>query len=151
LEVHVFDRITGGPKPQIVADLGATYHSGEITDVGVQPDIVIECTGYGPLVFGLTDVVARDAVICLTGLSAGARKVEIGLGEVNNTMVLENTVIFGSVNAGMRDYRAAADALAKADPAWLSRLVSRRVPMDTVADALTKGPDDVKVVVDLQA
>src|ERR1700722_10034704 len=27
-EVHVLDRVTGGPKPGLVAALGATYHSG---------------------------------------------------------------------------------------------------------------------------
>ena len=28
LDVHVLDRVTEGAKPQLVADLGATYHSG---------------------------------------------------------------------------------------------------------------------------
>jgi len=32
--------------------------------------VVIECTGHGPLVFELADVVASDAVICLTGISS---------------------------------------------------------------------------------
>jgi len=27
LEVHVFDRMTDGPKPDLVRDLGATYHA----------------------------------------------------------------------------------------------------------------------------
>src|SRR4051812_26149582 len=28
LDVHVLDRVTDGPKPKLVADLGATYHAG---------------------------------------------------------------------------------------------------------------------------
>ncbi len=64
-------------------------------------------------------------------------------------MVLENTVLFGSVNAGRRHYQQAAEALAKADPAWLARLITRRVPMSGFVGALHKNQDDVKVVVDL--
>src|ERR1041384_2291816 len=31
LDVHVYDRVSSGPKPQLVADLGATYHAGDLT------------------------------------------------------------------------------------------------------------------------
>src|SRR6478672_6102851 len=40
LEVHVLDRVTEGAKPQLVADLGATYHSGSVKDVGFEPDVI---------------------------------------------------------------------------------------------------------------
>ena len=149
LEVHVLDRVATGPKGQLVADLGATFHTGDVTDIGVTPDVVIECTGHGPLVFELAEVVAPDAVICLTGISSGTRTVTIGLDQLNKAMVLENTVLFGSVNAGRRHYQQAADALAKADRRWLERLITRRVPMSGFADALHKNAYDVKVVVDL--
>ena len=45
LDVHVLDRAETGPKPDLVRALGATYHTGEILDVGFEPDIVIEATG----------------------------------------------------------------------------------------------------------
>jgi len=112
---------------------------------------VIECTGHGPLVITLTSVVAPDAVICLAGISSGARTMPVGLDQMDKTMVLENTVLFGSVNAGRRHYQQAADALARVDRAWLERLITRRVPMSGFADALHKNDDDVKVVVDLTA
>jgi threonine dehydrogenase-like Zn-dependent dehydrogenase len=149
LEVHVLDLAVTGPKAQLVAELGATFHTGDVTNIGVTPDVVIECTGHGPLVFELANVVAPDAVICLTGISSGTRSVTVGLDQVNKAMVLENTVLFGSVNAGRRHYQQAADALARADRSWLERLITRRVPMSGFADALHKNDDDVKVVVDL--
>src|SRR5690606_17574556 len=31
LEVHVLDRVTDGPKPDLVADLGATYHASSVS------------------------------------------------------------------------------------------------------------------------
>jgi hypothetical protein len=66
-------------------------------------------------------------------------------------MVLENDVVFGSVNANRRHYEAAARTLAEADPDWLGRLITRRVPLDRWAEALLRRPDDVKPVIDLTA
>lgn len=151
LEVHVLDLNAAGPKAQLVADLGATFHVGDVQDLDLAPDVVTECTGYGPLVFTLTKQVAPNALICLTGISSGTRKVPVGLSEVNKEMVLENTVVFGSVNASRRHFEQAADALVKADLDWLERLITRRVPMDRFIDGLHKQQDDVKVVVDLRA
>lgn len=149
-EVHVLDRVESGPKPQLVRDVGAVFHAGEVSEIGVQPDLVIECTGYGPLVFDLVGVVAKDAVICLAGISASNRKFAVGLDSINKEMVLENTVLFGSVNAARRHYEQAGEALAKADLDWLNRLVSRKVPLSDYTDALERHDDDVKVAIDLR-
>jgi glucose 1-dehydrogenase len=149
LDVHVLDLSDAEPKPQLVADLGATFHSGDVRDVDVEPDVIIECTGHGPLVFELPDIAPPNAVICLTGLSSGTREVSMALDPVNKEMVLENTVLFGSVNAARRNFEQAADSLAKADRGWLERFITRRLPMSGFSDALHKNAGDVKVVVDL--
>ena len=52
-QMHVFDRVAAGPKPGLVAALGATYHHGPVTDLGLRPDIALECTGDGELVLEL--------------------------------------------------------------------------------------------------
>ncbi|MEU9092989.1 hypothetical protein [Streptomyces sp. NPDC048428] len=140
--------ITGQP---LVAGLGGTFHTGHVRDIGLEPDIVIECTGAGSLVHGLTEVVGAGAVICLTGISSGSRKVTVDLDATARDMALENTVVFGSVNAGRRHYEQAAAALAAADPGRLDRLITRRVPVSGFADARHKRSDDVTAVVDLQA
>jgi glucose 1-dehydrogenase len=57
--------------------------------------------------------------------------------------------VFGTVNANLRHYAQAAEALANADRAWLERLISRRVPLEDFEQAVEKRPDDVKVVLDL--
>src|SRR5215217_5410513 len=70
LEVHVLDRVTSGPKPELVADLGATYHSGKIGDAVDHADVVVECTGVGQLVFDAMDKAAPDGRLperCLPG------------------------------------------------------------------------------------
>ncbi len=62
-------------------------------------------------------------------------------------MVLGNAVVFGSVNANRRHYDAAVNALLAADPSWLARLITRRVPLTSFADALEVWPGDVKTVI----
>ena len=54
-----------------------------------------------------------------------------------------------SVNANLRHYAQAAEALARADLGWLGRLVTRRVPLDAFATAFEPEEHDVKVVVTL--
>jgi len=50
MDVHVLDRVTSGHKPDLVKALGATYHSTSVSEVGFEPDIIIECTGVGQVV-----------------------------------------------------------------------------------------------------
>jgi threonine dehydrogenase-like Zn-dependent dehydrogenase len=151
LDVHVLDRVQHGPKVDAVTALGATYHSGPAGEVAADlgPDIVIEATGAGPVVFDVMVNTAAYGIVCLTGVSAAGRRMGIDAGATNRELVLENDVVVGSVNANLRHYAAAAEALAAADLDWLDRLVTRRIPLDRFADALTAEPDDIKVVLTL--
>ena len=146
LDVHVLDRVTDGPKPALVEQLGATYHSGDVGELGLAPDVVIECTGAPPVIAGVLGGTARGAVVCLTGVSSAGRSIRLDLGGLNREWVLENDVVFGSVNANRRHYALAADALAAADPDWLEGLLTRRVPLERFADALEARDGDVKTV-----
>ncbi|GAA2646484.1 glucose 1-dehydrogenase [Streptomyces virginiae] len=151
LEVHVLDRVTEGPKPALVRDLGAAFHAEGIEQVisDVCPDVVIEATGASELVFASLTGTAPYGVVCLTGVSPAGRRVSVDAGAINREIVLENDAVVGSVNANLRHYRQAADALATADLSWLERLITRRVPLERAAEAFTPQPDDVKVVIDL--
>jgi threonine dehydrogenase-like Zn-dependent dehydrogenase len=151
LEVHVLDRVTDGPKPALVRDLGGTYHHSSVAEVGAQvrPDVVIEATGAGPVVFGALAVTAPYGIVCLTGVSSAGHRLAVDATGLNRDIVLENDVVIGTVNANLRHYGAAADALAKADPDWLGRLITRRVPLERAAEAFTASDTDVKVVITL--
>jgi threonine dehydrogenase-like Zn-dependent dehydrogenase len=151
LEVHVLDRVTSGPKPDLVADLGATYHTGSVAEAVPRADVIVECTGVGELVFDAMTKAGPDGIVCLTGVSSAGRRLTIDAGAVNRELVLENVVVFGSVNANRRHYQSAAAALAKADRQWLERLITRRVPFSRWSDALQRRPDDVKAVIELPA
>src|SRR3954467_6983373 len=129
LEVHVLDRVTEGPKPKLVEDLGGTYHSGDMAEAvgSCKPDIIIEATGVAQLVFDAMQDTNAGGITCLTGVSPQGRQLNVDAGSLNRELVLENDVVFGPVNANLRHYQAAAEALAKADRSWLERLVTRRV------------------------
>jgi glucose 1-dehydrogenase len=151
LELHVLDIVETGPKPQLVRDLGGTYHTGSVDEIARGVDIIIECTGYGPLVFDCIRHTPHGGMVCLTGLSAGKRSIEIDPARFNTRTVLENDVIFGTVNANRRHYQQAAEALAKADKTWLERLITRRIPLDRWHEALRPDPENVKAVIDFAA
>lgn len=149
LDVHVLDRATDGPKPGLVRDLGATYHAGELPDPeSLAPAIVMECTGAAPVILDAISRTAPSGITCLAGISSGEHRIGVDMDALNRTMVLENDVVFGSVNANRDHYESAAQVLARADPEWLSRLISRRVALAAWEDALERRPDDVKVVLD---
>ena len=149
MEVHVIDQVTSGLKPDLVAALGATYHTGTIEAACPVPDVVMECTGVSTLVFDAMEHLGPNGVLCLTGVSSGGHSIDVDAGLLNRSLVLSNQAIVGSVNANRRHYEAAATALAKADHGWLERVVSRTVPLADFADALARHPDDVKVVIEV--
>ena len=149
LAVHVFDRVVTGPKPNLVADLGATYHAGDIGVLGdFEPDIVLECTGATSVIADAVTRTAPSGIVCLAGVSSGSHAISLDLADINRRMVLENDAIFGSVNANRGHYEMAAAALAQADHAWLSRLITRRVPLENFTDAFARQGDDVKVIIE---
>lgn len=149
LDTHVVDLVTEGPKPDLVRDLGAVYHHRPVDELGIEPDVVIECTGVPEVVVSvLGRRTARNAITVLAGITNATKGVTVPAA-LNNEIVLENDVIVGCVNASRRNYDQGAAALAAADPSWLARLITRQVPLTDFPDALRKTPDDIKVTIDL--
>ncbi len=151
LDVHVLDLVTDGPKPGLVGDLGATYHTRSLAQVSkaVQPDIVVEATGVGSLVIDALTATGPYGIVCLTGVSTGGRCLPFDAGAANREVVLENDAVVGSVNANLRHYRQGAESLAVADRDWLRRLITREVPLSRYGEAFIPDQDDVKVILDL--
>jgi threonine dehydrogenase-like Zn-dependent dehydrogenase len=147
-DVHVLDRATDGPKPALVRALGATYHTGPIAELGLSPDIVVECTGVAPLIRGAAEAAAPGAILCLTGVGGPIVPDASTPTTVMTDAVLKNLVVFGSVNANRRHYFLAARVLARADRSWLEQLVTRRVSPDRFEQALQRTADDIKVVIE---
>jgi glucose 1-dehydrogenase len=145
-EVHVLDRAESGPKPELVAALGATYHTGSVLDVGFEPDVIVECTGAGTVIADSIQKIGAGGVVCLTGVGAGGMTGR-AVADVAAAAVLKNNVIVGSVNANKRHWYKANDRLGRLDRKWLGRLITRYEKPENFKEALERKPDDIKVVI----
>jgi threonine dehydrogenase-like Zn-dependent dehydrogenase len=147
LETHVVDLVNKGAKPSLVADLGAQYHNEPVVYLQIEPDVVIECTGVGKVGRDAALLAAPGAVIALAGFSNSERLVKVRMDAMIKALVLGNKVTFGTVSAARRHYDQAAEALAKANPDWLTRLITRRLATEDWPNTLDKCEEDIKVIV----
>ncbi len=69
------------------------------------------------------------------------------VGAINRDLVLENDVVFGSVNANRGDYETAIQDLIAADQQWLDDVIMRRVPFERWDEAYERRTGDVKTVI----
>jgi glucose 1-dehydrogenase len=146
-DTYVADLVTEGRKADMVRRLGATYvHVRELDEAAAKADVIIECTGHVQMLLDAGTHHVRHRITCLTGVSAAGEASSVDAGLLNRNMVLQNSALFGSVNANRHHYELAAEALAKADPDILGGLITRQVPIDRWADAYTRQPDDIKTV-----
>jgi glucose 1-dehydrogenase len=151
LEVLVLGREREGLKPQLVRDLGATYVLGNVADACRDVDILLECTGAPQLVFDAMRCIAPNGIVCLTGISSGTRVLTVDAAALNNDLVLENNVVFGTVNANRLHYEQGANVLARADQAWLDHVITRRVPLDRWEEAFAAAGGDIKTILQFGA
>ncbi|HEX5543280.1 MAG TPA: glucose 1-dehydrogenase [Micromonospora sp.] len=150
LTVHLLDREVGGPKSRLAEGLGAQYHTVPVSELDFEPDIILECTGAPSVVLDVLCAVGPNGIVCLTGVSSGGRMIDLDAGALNRELVLENNVVFGSVNANRRHWELAAAALTRADQQWLDSLITCRVPVEQYADAYA-ATGQIKTVIEFAA
>ena len=128
------------PSSPIADALGAHYVSTKTTDLADlgRFDIVVEAAGDAQLMLDGLGLLGRSGV----GVPARDRRPP-GEGadrqhRDRGRRVLENRVLFGSVNAHRDDWVAGVEALDRAKeefPGALEELIGLRVPLDRFADA----------------
>ena len=149
---------TGTPRDQVLQRMNVTY-----MDINQDPmasllaklgniDIIIEATGSSSVAFQAMSILGTNGVLCLTGVSAGDKKIEISSDALNLGLVLGNKTVFGTVNANRRDWLRAVQDLALFEHLWpgvMSAIITRRTSLDNFPEALTRQPDDIKVVIEI--
>ncbi len=125
IDTYVVDRSDdGGPKSQLIAQLGAQHISTKSEPMSAVAraiggvDVVIEATGFAPLIFEAAPLLKPNGVVSLLGISGSAGEVPVDARAFNNSMVLGNQLIFGSVNAGEADFRSGTEHLRHAQQRW---------------------------------
>jgi threonine dehydrogenase-like Zn-dependent dehydrogenase len=150
------------PAPYLNSDLieeiGATYVSTQESSIADHGpfDIVVEATGFSPLVWEAAQVLAKNGVLVLVSVTGGNRTVEIPSDAINQAFVLGNKVMVGSVNASPEDFARGRDDLVKAYafyPGWLEKLLTTPVSglesYEQMLRELTENKDAIKVFVEV--
>jgi threonine dehydrogenase-like Zn-dependent dehydrogenase len=135
-------------KP-LIEESGARYVPSTNDDLG-RFDLVVECAGNAQLMADSLGLLRRSGVACLLGIDGREQTVELDGRTIGVDAVLENRVLFGSVNAQRRDWVAgieALDAMRRRWPGALEQLIGLRVPLDRFEDALAFGGGKATLVV----
>ena len=101
-------------------------------------DLVVEATGDAKVMAECIGLLGRNGVACLLGIDSRLQTVELDGHVLGVDSILENRVLFGSVNAQRQDWLAAVAALAQARERWpdaLEAFVGLRVPLDRFGEA----------------
>jgi threonine dehydrogenase-like Zn-dependent dehydrogenase len=123
------------PEAPLVESVGAHYV--QIDDVGQLGafDLIVECAGNAQLMADAIGRLARSGVLCILGIDGREQRIELDGRTLALDFVLENGVVFGSVNAQRQDWLAGVDALARMDPELLRGLIGLRAPLDRFDEA----------------
>jgi threonine dehydrogenase-like Zn-dependent dehydrogenase len=128
------------PENELVEQSGARYvstHDNELSELG-KFDLVIEAAGNAQMMAQTLGLLRRSGVACLLGIDPRVQTVELDGRVLGLDTILENRVLFGSVNAHRRDWLAAVDDLDRARERWpeaLEQFVTLRVPLDRFPEA----------------
>jgi threonine dehydrogenase-like Zn-dependent dehydrogenase len=134
----------GDPRAELAAACGARYISTEEVSLSALReetggfDLVIEATGDAQVMADSIGMLGRSGVACLLGIDPRERTVSLDGRVIGVDAILENRVVFGSVNAHRSDWVAAVDALDRAHNHWpdaLAAFVGLRVPLDRFEEA----------------
>jgi len=149
---------------QLLEEIGVRYVSTKQTSLKQAvaefgpPDIILEGTGYSPLVFEAMQVLGKNGVLAMVSISGGNRTAEIPSDHINQGFVLGNKVAFGSVNASREDFERAVRDFSQAElsyPGWLAKLLTHPVPglenYELLMKTLTEAKDAIKVFCEVAA
>jgi len=115
-------------------------------------DIIIEGTGFSPLVFEAMEALGKNGVLVLLSVTGGDRQAEVPADKINLGFVLGNKVAVGSVNANREYFELGAKDLSQAElqfPGWLAQLLTHPVKglenFQQLMKTLTEAKDAIKV------
>ena len=146
----------------LIEQLGGVYVSsqdGTLADVSAERgpfDLIVDATGFSPIVWDAAEVLGKNGVLVLASITGGDRKVEINSDKINQSFVLGNKVMVGTVNASPNDFRTGVDDLIKAEalfPGWAKQLLTTPIlgleNYDEMIRALTEDREAIKVFVEV--
>lgn len=156
-EVTVYSRThSHEDKDDVVDAIGARFIPAErfsVEDMAKQVgkiDVVYEAVGASSLAFEVVKCLGPNSVFIFTGVPGRKAPIEVDTDFIMRDMVLNNQVIFGSVNASNESFAAAIRDLQTFRQRWpgaLKKLITGRFSMEQAVDLLTGEHEGIKNVV----
>jgi len=144
------------PRAALVESFGARYVPAETTtpdelakEVG-NIDLVYEAVGASRVAFDVLLNLGTNGVFIFTGVPGRKAPVEVDTDLLMRRLVLENQVVFGTVNAGRETFEDAIRDLESYMARWpdsVRALISGRYPVEDYESLLLGGARGVKDVI----
>jgi threonine dehydrogenase-like Zn-dependent dehydrogenase len=146
----------------LLEEIGAHYVSSRektMAEVAAEVgpfDLIFEATGFSPLVFQAAEILGKNSVLVLSGITGGDTKAEVNTDKINQSFVLGNKVMVGTVNASRADFVSGVNDMVKAEalyPGWLKKLLTTKIQgLENYAEMLrhlTEDKEAIKVYVEV--
>jgi threonine dehydrogenase-like Zn-dependent dehydrogenase len=139
-----------------VEKVGAQYISsgelpvGELAKRVGNVDLIYEATGSANLAFAAMPAIGANGVFIFTGVPGRKTPVTLDGERIMRDLVLENQVLYGTVNAGPPSFDHAIADLAKFKARWpeqVSALITGHHPPESITEVLAGEPGAIKEVI----
>ena len=161
-EVYGLDVVdSASARPAWLAHIGGHYIDGrkvpadQIANKIGPLDLIVEASGIPSVEFQVLSALAPNGVYAITGIPGGDRLLQIAGADVIRRLVLDNQLMFGSVNAARGHFQTGAADLMQAHLQWgahLEKLITQHyTPEGFVQSEEHHEPDAIKQVVEWTA
>jgi threonine dehydrogenase-like Zn-dependent dehydrogenase len=146
-------------RAKLVRSFGAEYVSARDVPVAELPtrvgrfDIIFEAVGHARVAFSALEALAPNGVVVLSGVPGGEKPIEINLDAIMRNIVLNNQVVFGTVNASRAAFEASVRQLEQfmtLFPDAVRRLITHKARLED-APELLRSSGGIKQVIRLAA
>lgn len=139
-------------KAKLAREIGATYVDAAHEKLAGTYDLVVEATGATSVALEGLARLGPGGVEVLLGVYPPGGRLE-DAGSLLTDAVLNNKLVVGSVNAGLRHFDAALRHLKEAKDKfgdWPKRLITKTADLDNYQEAYSWTHEDIKTVLVLQ-
>jgi threonine dehydrogenase-like Zn-dependent dehydrogenase len=146
-------------RAKLVRSFGGEYVSARDTKLAELAarvgkfDVIFEAVGTAKVAFGALEALAPNGVFVFSGVPGGQKPIEINLDDIMRSIVLQNQVLFGTVNASRAAFEASVQKLEQfmtLFPDAVRGLITERARLEDAPDLLRR-PGGIKQVVALAA
>ena len=145
-------------RPKILSAIGGRYVDGrktKLSDIDEQfgqIDFIFEAAGVAKLGFNLIDALGTNGIYVMTGIPHDKRPISISGAALMTQLVLQNQIVLGSVNAGVKHFELAIRDLELAMNKWgalMDEIVTTRVNYKDFQQAFDfRSVYDIKTVIE---